>query len=1117
MIQINNSNTLQPITLQLDGDVVVSKDLIKNGSFDEIGTDQVENGSFTQISTTDVVKDGNFNAVPLGSELITNGNFATGLIAPWSATANGDGVVPVVEGSAGDYSVRIKNGASDGDSAITQTNIFEAGKTYELTYRIVSNANTNQLTLQGYGSLASTVQTHTVSIVGVVTRESARFKRNGANTNIVIADISIKEVLNLVTNGDFSATGTELVADGNFTLTGTQPENTAGTYWNTGAGWTISGGSANCNGTQTGTTNLNPSDAPTIVSGKSYLLSLDVTLTAGTLSVFAFSQNALLFDSSTGTKTLTLYFQRGLGGNLFIQGNADFVGSIDNVSIKELGQPWSVGTGWSIGEDKASVDTVAATTVLQQSSLSVVEGKSYKISGNVSSLEAGSNLQIEFSAGSIVGNVTANGVFTFYGEWGVSKILYLYALGTSKFSVTNISVQELGTDWTQGLGWSIGENKANSAQALGTQLITNGNFDATGTEIIEDGNFPSGTSEWTLLGGSSLSTGFATVVGMGSTASSALNWALNQTIVVSASKSYIVKFTARITSGSGEFYSGWTDQTVPQPFAQTITSSFVEYTYYKPANAHAGTYDDIAFSGEVGSTFEIKDITLKELGKDWTVPFPDWSIENNVATNKTGNGSLTQSVSIVETKSYKVSLNVSVYTSGTLFIDIGGATAQTTTSSGNQTFYFIAVNTGLLRFYGGSFLGSITNISVQEISTSYLSQIGNYLTAFKSYKIQYNISNYSAGSVKAMDSGGARNSDGVVTGYQNIGNTTNFRFINVDGYFVGSINAASAFLIDPNNYWTLESGWSYGENKVIASTTGTEQVWQYIGLETGKKYRVTFDMLDYVVGALYVWNNVDGFVNDVGIKNNGSKEVYFTYNGTDGRLYFRGSPFLVAALTNITAKELDPNDYWRLSTNVVLETNKCAFNQVVPNGSVNQPITALAGEIYKIRYEVLTLTSGGFNVTLNGVVNQGTTATETGWHTDFITAPPISTKIFGIQAINSDTTGTITNVSVFQVKGFMDVQFTNQLTSRVIDFPDVPILIDNDRYSSLSIIPPLESSPPYSPIMEEGMYLVTFKTDQSTEVIATRLAFVSSVPAFSESTYDAYKVGDTEAYKVYIK
>ena len=58
-------------------------------------------------------------------------------------------------------------------------------------------------------------------------------------------------------------------------------------------------------------------------------------LSAGTLSVFAFSSGALLSESSIGTNTLTLYFTKGAGGNLYIQGNADFIGNIDNVSVKE--------------------------------------------------------------------------------------------------------------------------------------------------------------------------------------------------------------------------------------------------------------------------------------------------------------------------------------------------------------------------------------------------------------------------------------------------------------------------------------------------------------------------------------------------------------------------------------------------------------------------------------------------------------------------------------------------------------------------------------------------------------------------------------------------------------
>ena len=68
----------------------------------------------------------------------------------------------------------------------------------------------------------------------------------------------------------------------------------------------------------------------------------------------------------------------------------------------------------------------------------------------------------------------------------------------------------------------------------------------------------------------------------------------------------------------------------------------------------------------------------------------------------------------------------------------------------------------------------------------------------------------------------------------------------------------------------------------------------------------------------------------------------------------------------------------------------------------------------------------------------------------------------------------------------------------------------------MSITPPAETTPPSNATMDEGMYLVTFKLDQLEKVIATRLAFVGSLPAFKEATYDAYKVTDGTAYNVYV-
>lgn len=125
-----------------------------------------------------------------------------------------------------------------------------------------------------------------------------------------------------------------------------------------------------------------------------------------------------------------------------------------------------------------------------------------------------------------------------------------------------------------------------------------------------------------------------------------------------------------------------------------------------------------------------------------------------------------------------------------------------------------------------------------------------------------------------------------------------------------------------------------------------------------------------------------------------------------------------------------------------------------------------------------------------------------------------------IQINNSNTSQTLylklDGYSSTSTSALVDIEFTSQLTNRKFTFADTAVVTTNGRYQSIAITPPAETTPtPTDAMMEEGMYLVTFNDDVSGDLLATRLAFVASVPAFSESTYDAYTVGDTTAYKVY--
>ena len=93
-----------------------------------------------------------------------------------------------------------------------------------------------------------------------------------------------------------------------------------------------------------------------------------------------------------------------------------------------------------------------------------------------------------------------------------------------------------------------------------------------------------------------------------------------------------------------------------------------------------------------------------------------WTIGSGVATNAANNNNLEQDISAVAGACYKITLDISAYTSGTLYADLGGGSYITFSGAGTgYTGYLVTANTNNLRFYGGSFIGSIDNVVVQKL------------------------------------------------------------------------------------------------------------------------------------------------------------------------------------------------------------------------------------------------------------------------------------------------------------------------------------------------------------------------------------------------------------------
>jgi hypothetical protein len=143
---------------------------------------------------------------------------------------------------------------------------------------------------------------------------------------------------------------------------------------------------------------------------------------------------------------------------------------------------------------------------------------------------------------------------------------------------------------------------------------------ALGPELITNGAFDSGAG-WSLLNGSTISGGIATIVANGSVGSDFPNWVLEQSNILPQAewntKEFVLTFDARQTVGTGNLQVA---QRFYLEFDQAVTGTFETYTvrfggYYPGDNASG---NDLIFGGSTsGDEFEIDNVSLKEEIKNY--------------------------------------------------------------------------------------------------------------------------------------------------------------------------------------------------------------------------------------------------------------------------------------------------------------------------------------------------------------------------------------------------------------------------------------------------------------------------------------------------------------------
>jgi len=266
------------------------------------------------------------------------------------------------------------------------------------------------------------------------------FSRNSAATRVnaqgLVENVQILSS-NLVQNPSFSEEGVQEVSNGSFS--------NGSTDWNLGTGWSIGTDKATFDETIGGAGNLSQSNILTV--GKTYKLTFDTLETNGGNIAYSLGSSYIFINAIQANTTYTVYGVSE-GTQFTLRGAGNFNGSITNISAKEVGQNWDLGTGFSIGEDKAFA-TNASNSNLQQTNITISNTKKYKINFTINDYTSGSVRPMLGAVGAVVGTfVSANGTYTeiLTANNNFDRIVFRTSGTAFNGSITNISVIEITND-----------------------------------------------------------------------------------------------------------------------------------------------------------------------------------------------------------------------------------------------------------------------------------------------------------------------------------------------------------------------------------------------------------------------------------------------------------------------------------------------------------------------------------------------------------------------------------------------------------------------------------------------------------------------------------------------
>ena len=917
---------------------------------------------FVFKSFPELITNGSFTEVPVGTELIANPTFSDAAsITPWQITGT-----PNATKSWSARFMRVEYTVATG-SALFQGSLGQTLNTmYSVKMRVrgVTSAGADQGS--AFANIGDSVALTSANIISNPTLTSQyqdyefRVWSTGAVFRFYLASaaigdvvdfdsISVKPITMLVDNGNFGNGTTDWSNDGSSTIS-------VGTHAGRDDVADI-----NITGTGTGDRITQPF---TWTEGKSYKVDVEVYLVSGSFRVDTtdgFVPGNFVETTTTGSwQTLTGYITATATGPNYLFVRSSLAVSqfyVDSISIEELGEDWGVQepTGQSVvfsnNQLHVTYDAAATQGSTGVSQVALDFDTSYKITIDVA--EVSGQFKVQVGANSQTINTT--GIHTFYKKTvstAGGDTLYLVRLTnaiSTEFKINSISVEEVlsENEWHH-LALSIDRDSEWKWYVDG--VLTNTMDNGTDYIPVTNGNTGGiGTSTLTVLG--QLFEGNITETSL---------W----NIPLSASEVkdiYDNMYGGQRCLGSLPFTS------------DLITNG--NFTQIGPELITNGDFS------ATGSELVVNGNFLS--ASSWNVN-SNWNINTALGVAEadgTSDADINQSVWLpVIGKSYKVTFEVVSRSQGDVLFKLGGVTGQTHNTLGIKTEYIVATSTDRLKIDSqSSFIGSVTNVSVKELGEDWtdsgtplksatFDENGLTITSVngngngnrvsqasvtedaKSYKVTYTINSATLTGTNVFQY--YNGSDYVTFSEQGVGTHTfyytrqgvnnNFflRISTNDGSTTDFVTISSISVQEVGQNWTVINSDAthyvefpgVGARYVSDTTTPDLQLKQAGIITPGKAYTVTCNVA-YASGSGDLKFNVGGAFSTPFTEGFNTKTVTAGV-GTD--FYFlRDAANVDCVITNVTVTQVGGGNlerWWRM--NGTDDSSYIVGNQA-PNGTVN--------------------------------------------------------------------------------------------------------------------------------------------------------------------------------------